>query len=110
MLSTIEIEVCWLQPFNICMSVPAAVRYETVHRIIEQFGLQGTFQGHLVQPPCNKQGHLLLDQAAQSPIQPNLECFQGWGIHHLSGQPVPVFHYPHCKKPLAYIQAKSTLF
>jgi len=27
-----------------------------------QFGLQGTFKGRLVQPPCNKQGHLQLDQ------------------------------------------------
>ncbi|KAK4826723.1 LOW QUALITY PROTEIN: hypothetical protein QYF61_010976 [Mycteria americana] len=26
---------------------------------------------------------------AQSPIQPDLECFQGWSIYHLSGQPVP---------------------
>jgi len=27
-----------------------------------------------------------LDQAAQSHIQPGLECFQGWGIHSLLGQ------------------------
>ncbi|KAK4823689.1 hypothetical protein QYF61_005755 [Mycteria americana] len=27
----------------------------------------GTFKGHLVQPPCNEQGHLQLDQVAQSP-------------------------------------------
>lgn len=26
--------------------------------------------------PCNKQGHLVLDQVVQSPLQPNLECFQ----------------------------------
>jgi len=24
--------------------------------------LEGTFEGHLVQPPCNEQGHLQLDQ------------------------------------------------
>jgi len=24
--------------------------------------------------------HLILDQAAQGPIQPGLECLQGWGI------------------------------
>jgi len=29
---------------------------------------------------------------------PDLGCLQGWGIHHLSGQPVPVPHYPCCKK------------
>ncbi|KAK4810053.1 hypothetical protein QYF61_005116 [Mycteria americana] len=43
-------------------------------------------------------GHLQLDQVAQSPIQPDLECFQGWGIYHLSGQPVPVLHHPHLLK------------
>ena len=33
-------------------------------------------------------------QAAQGPIQPGLEHLQGWGIHSLSGQPVPAPH--HC--------------
>ncbi|KAK4805635.1 hypothetical protein QYF61_009861 [Mycteria americana] len=47
--------------------------------------------------PCNGQGHLQLEQVAQSPIQPDLKCFQGWGTYHLSGQPVRVFHHPHCK-------------
>jgi len=41
-------------------------------RIIECFGLEGTFKGHLIQPLCNEQGHLQLDQVAQSPIQPGL--------------------------------------
>jgi len=26
------------------------------HRIIEYFGLEGTFKGHLVHPPRNEQG------------------------------------------------------
>jgi len=30
------------------------------------------------------QGHQPPDQAAQSHIQPGLECLQGWGIHNLS--------------------------
>ncbi|KAK4823976.1 hypothetical protein QYF61_008595 [Mycteria americana] len=71
-------------------------------RIVERFGLEGTFKGHLVQPRCNEQGHLQLDQVAQSPVQPGLECFQGWSIYHLSGQPVPVFHHPQCKEFLPY--------
>ena len=66
--------------------------------IIEWLGLEGTFEGHLVQPHSNKQGHLQLDQAAQGPVQPHLERFQGGGIYHLSGQPIPVFHHPQCKK------------
>ena len=73
------------------------------HRIIEWFGLGGTFKGHLVQPPCHEQGHLQRDQVAQRPVQPDLECFQGWGIYNLSGQPVLVFHHLHCKKFLLYI-------
>jgi len=52
---------------------------------MECFGLGGIFRGHPAQPPCSEQGHLHLGQAAQSPIQPGLECFQGWGIDHLSG-------------------------
>jgi len=50
--------------------------------------------------PCTMlhgQGHLPLDQAAQSPIQPGLEHFQGGGIHSFSGQPVPVPQNPHRK-------------
>jgi len=38
-------------------------------------------QGH--QPP-----DLILDRAAQGPIQPGLKHLQGWGIHNLSGHPV----------------------
>jgi len=79
------------------------------HSTIEWAGLEVTFKGHLAQHPCSEQGHLQLDQVAQSPIQPDLECFQAQGIDHLSGQPVPVFHHPHCKKFLPSIQSKSTL-
>ena len=32
------------------------------------------------------QGHQPPDQAAQSHIQPGLECLQGWGIYNLLGQ------------------------
>jgi len=64
------------------------------HRLIEQFGLEGTAKGHRAQPHYHEQGHLQTDQVAQSPVQPGLECFQGWGIEHLCGQPVPVFHHP----------------
>lgn len=36
---------------------------------MEQFGLERTFKDHLVQPLCNEQGHLRLDQVALSPLQ-----------------------------------------
>jgi len=79
------------------------------NRIIDWFGLEGTFRGHLVQSPCHGQGHLPLDQVAQSPVQSGLVHFEGRGIYHLSGQPVPVFHHPHCKF-LPYIQSESAFF
>jgi len=77
---------------------------------MEWFGLERTVRDHVVQRPCNEQGHLQPDQVAQSPIQPGLECFQGWGIDQLSGQPVPVFHYPQCKEFLPSIYSESPLF
>ena len=44
--------------------------------------------GHPVPTPCYVQGRQPADQAAQSHIQPGLECLQGCGIHSLLGQPV----------------------
>jgi len=43
----------------------------------------------VLQSNCHRseRGHLQLDQVAQSPVQPGLEYFQGWGIYHLSRQP-----------------------
>jgi len=43
---------------------------------------------HPVSTPCYVQGKQPPDQAAQSHIQPGLECLQGWGIHSLLGQSV----------------------
>ena len=43
---------------------------------------------HPVPTHCYVQGCQPADQAAQSRIQPGLECLQGWGIHSLLGQPV----------------------
>ncbi|KAK4815575.1 LOW QUALITY PROTEIN: hypothetical protein QYF61_004092 [Mycteria americana] len=59
--------------------------------------------------PLQEQGHLQLDQVAQSPIQPDLECFQGWGLHYLSGQLVPVPHHPHVLKGHNKVSPKSSL-
>ena len=41
---------------------------------------------HPVPTPSYVQGRQPADQAAQSHIQPGLECLQGWGIHSLLGQ------------------------
>jgi len=34
-------------------------------------------EGRVVPTSCCRQGHLPLNQVAQSPIQPGLQCFQG---------------------------------
>uniref|UniRef100_A0A8C3TPT0 Inositol 1,4,5-triphosphate receptor associated 2 n=1 Tax=Catharus ustulatus TaxID=91951 RepID=A0A8C3TPT0_CATUS len=53
------------------------------------------FKEKLIPSPCHGQGHLLLSQVAQSPIQPGLEHCQGSrGRHSLSGHPVPVSTQP----------------
>lgn len=72
--------------------------------------LKGDFKDHLIQLTCNEQGHPKLDQVAESPLQPDLECLQGQDIHQLSEQYVIVLHYPCCKKLLPYILSKSPLF
>jgi len=87
-----------------------AQSWHDFHRITECFGLDGTFRGHLAQPPCSEQGHLQPDRVAQSPVRPGLGCSQGWDLHHLSGQPGPGFHCPHCKKFLPCIQFNLPIF
>jgi len=61
------------------------------------------------QPPCYVQGCQPADQAAQSHIQPGLECLQGWGIHNLLGQFVPMCHHPLTEKLPPKIQPKPPL-
>ena len=78
------------------------------HRIIEWLGLEGTSRIIKLQSHCRRQGrqppHSILGQAAQSPIQPGLECLQGGGLHSLFEQPCQSFIprrqlgelQPHC--------------
>ena len=65
-------------------------------------GLEGTPRIMKLQHPCCGQGHqpphLMLDQAAQGPIQPGPEHLQGWSIYNLSGQPMPAPHHSHSKE------------
>ena len=57
------------------------------------FELEGIFEGHLVQLPFREQGHLQVDQVAQSLVQPDLKCVEEWDISHLSGQPISMLHF-----------------
>ena len=54
---------------------------ESEYRIIEFCELERTLKDHVVQLPCNEQGHLWLDLDAQSPVRSNLECLWRQGIH-----------------------------
>lgn len=47
---------------RLCQTQASPKVIKRVHRIIESLGLEGTYQGHLVQPPYKEQGHLELDQ------------------------------------------------
>ena len=65
---------------------------------MEWLGLEETSRINKIQLPCHRQGcqalDQVLDQIAQGPDRPSLKHLQGWGIHNLSGQPVPVPHHP----------------
>ena len=76
---------------------------EIFHRITEWPGLKRSTMIIEFQPPCCVKGRQPPDQAAQSHIQPGLECLQRWGIHSLLGQPVPVRHHPLCEKLPSHI-------
>jgi len=62
------------------------LKNENAKGIIEWFGLEGTLKIISFQPPCHGQGHLPVDQVAQSPVQPGLEHCQGGGSHSSSAQ------------------------
>jgi len=78
-------------------------------RIKEWLGLKETPRIIKFQPPCHQPPYLILVQAAQGSIQPGLEYLQGWGIHNLSGQPVPAPHHSHRKELPPDIQSKPSL-
>jgi len=80
-----------------------------INRVLEWPGLKRTTLIIEFQPPCYVQGHQPPDQAAQSHIQPGLECLQEWGIHSLLGQPVPVCHQPLCEA-IFFLQSFSFYF
>jgi len=56
--------------------------------------VEKVLKDHLVSTPLLCAGSpTTRSRAAQSHIQPGLECLQGWGIHNCLGQPVLVCHH-----------------
>ncbi|NXL43142.1 ROS1 kinase, partial [Podilymbus podiceps] len=76
----------WNATVQISCPLKCVILYPT-QRISCKFGCTCAENAYGVEAQT---GTPLPDQVAQSPVQPGLECFQGWGLHHLSGQPVPV--------------------
>ena len=82
--------------------------------LTERPGLEGTSRILKLQCHSHRQGrqppYLMLDQAAQGPIQPALEYLQGWTGHP---QPlwaaVPALHHSQSKELPSDIQPKSSL-
>ena len=69
---------------------------------MELFALEGLI-AHPIPTLCQGQGCPPPAQVAQGPIQPGLECLQGWGTHSLSMQSVPAPHRPVKEKNLIEI-------
>lgn len=67
-------------------------------------------EDHPLPPLYHEQEHFPLGQVAPSPVQPGLECFQGWGCHNFSGEPVPGPHHPLKVALLSYIQSNPALW
>jgi len=92
----------WLLHYYFCSLLKSDLSFRfcttNYHRIIEWFGLEGTLKLIWFQPPCREQGHLPLDQVAQSSIQPGPEHCQGGGSHSFSGQSGPGPHRPHSEE------------
>jgi len=55
-----------------------------------------------------KQGYL--EPVAQGCVQTAFEYLQGWRLHNLSGQPVPVLGHPDSKKVFPDVQRQPPVF
>ena len=78
--------------------------------IIELFELEGSLKSHLVQLPCNEQGHLQLHQVLRAPSSLILSVSRdGAPITNLVNL-CQCFTTLTVKKPFSYTQPKSPLF
>lgn len=65
--------------------------YPSPPKTIETYELEGTLKGPPVQLSCEEQGHLWVHLVAQGLVRPDPEYLQGWGTHHISGNPFQCF-------------------
>lgn len=66
---------------------------------MEGFELEEAFKGLQSNPPCTEQGHLQLQQVAQSHVQSDLKCFQGWASTTSLDNLLPGLHILIAKIP-----------
>ena len=85
---------------NPCASLPTRLELITTlpirsrhHRLVE---VGRDLWRSLCPTPLLKQGHL--DTVAQDHVQMGSEYLQGWRLHNISGQPIPVLCHLHSKK------------
>ncbi|KAK4828375.1 hypothetical protein QYF61_026113 [Mycteria americana] len=84
--------------------------YSLNDRTTEWMKLHRTSEGP-VQPqptPLLKQGHL--EPVAQDRVQTAFEYLQGWRLHKLPGQSVPLLSQPHSKKVFPDVQREPPVF
>ena len=58
--------------------------------------------------PLPKQGHL--ERIAQDCVQMAFEYLQGWRLHKVCGQPVPLLGHPHSEKVFPHVQEEPPVF
>ena len=78
--------------------------------IIESCGMEGTLKGHVVQLPCNEQGHLQLDQAFRAPSSLTFYVSRDGAATASLGNLCQCFPTLIIKILFPYIQSKCSLF
>lgn len=70
--------------------------------------MEGTPGDHLVHPPSSKQEQQ--EQVVPGCVLLVFEYLQGWRLHILAGQPVPVFDCPHSGKISPSVEVEVSVF
>ena len=81
-------------PHPLPLCAPLTASESENHGVTECFGVEGTFRGHLAQPPCSKQGYFQLalnvsrDGASTTSLGNLCQCFTTLMLKNSSLYPV----------------------